>query len=122
CSRLARSAGPAVTIPLPAPAVGPQPATLMTPLVLISVMHTAMARAKAGWLVGRLHRPLQMTMVLVFLSSLVALDMPWLLRRAADAFANPLLVTPFLYQFVAMIVTVVSVLVGGVWSSSSTFN
>jgi hypothetical protein len=84
----------ALTMPLPATVVGPQPATLLNSLVLISVMHTAMARASAGWRVGRLHRPLRMAMVLMFLSSLLALDLPWLLRRAADAFENPVLFTP----------------------------
>jgi len=62
----------ALTMPLPATVVEPQPATLLNSLVLISIMHTAIARASAGWLVGRLHRPLQMAMVLLFLSSLLA--------------------------------------------------
>jgi len=66
----------AITMPLPATVVGPQPATLMNFLVPLLVMHTAMVRASAGWLVGRLHRPFQMAMVLAFLSSLLAMDLP----------------------------------------------
>jgi len=38
------------------------------------------ATLKTGW--SNAYRPLQMAMVLVFLSSMLAMDLPWLCRRA----------------------------------------
>ena len=91
---LAKVSWAAITMPLPATVLGPQPPTLLNSLVLIGVVHTAIVRASTGWLIGRLHRPFQMAMVLAFLFSFLALDLPWLGRRVVDAFENPLLFTP----------------------------
>jgi hypothetical protein len=105
-----------VTLLLPASAVEPQPATWLNAVVFAGFLHTALVRVSAGWLVGRLHRPFSVAMVLAFLASLVTLDLPWLIRRAVDASTNPFLVTLFLHQLVTWVVSVIGVVVGGAWS------
>jgi hypothetical protein len=59
-------------------------------LFLVTVLHRALLWASTGWLVGRLHRPYQRPMVLAFLSTIL-----------------------FAHHIVAVLVTVFSVLVGG---------
>jgi hypothetical protein len=95
---------------------------MLSSLFLIGIVHNAVVQASTGWLVARFHRPYQTAMVLAFLASFLLLDLPWLYRRWADAFAigTPLLFVMFARQLVAVIVTVASVLAGGLWSGMRT--
>jgi hypothetical protein len=71
--------------------------------------------AVSGWIVARLNRRHDASMVLVFLASLLLWTLPEFLRLTGDSISNPRYL-PYLYiETINVGLAAISVLLGGLW-------
>jgi hypothetical protein len=76
------------------------------------------AWAGAGWIVARLHREHETAMVLLFATSVLLWKLPWFYQLFVDTLCNVRYGPYLLNDFLDSVLTFVSVLLGGFWTSS----
>lgn len=76
------------------------------------------AWAGAGWIVARLHREHETAMVLLFATAVLLWKLPWFYQLFVDTLCNVRYGPYLLNDFLDSVLTFVSVLLGGFWTSS----
>jgi hypothetical protein len=99
-----RSSLQKLTIPLP-PTIG-----------FMWLLAGCVAWAGAGWVVARIHRDHKTTIVLVFVVSVLLWKLPWFYQLSLDTFRNVRYGPYLVNDFLDLLLTTVSVLLGGLWS------
>jgi hypothetical protein len=77
------------------------------------------AWAVIGWIVARIHREHQTTMVLVFAVSVLLWKLPWLYTLLVDTLSNVRYRPYLLNEILELILTFVGILLGGLWCAPS---
>jgi hypothetical protein len=75
--------------------------------------------AISGWIVARLHREHKTTMALVFAVSVLLWKLPWLYTLLVDTLSNARYRPYLLNEFLDLILTFVSISLGGLWCARS---
>jgi hypothetical protein len=75
--------------------------------------------AGIGWIVARLHREYKATMLMVFAISVLVCKLPWFYSLVVDSLGNARYRPYLLNEFLEMILTFISILMGGLWGVPS---
>lgn len=75
--------------------------------------------AFAGWAVSRYHQPYGASMVLLYVATWWAWNLPWIYRQVQNALGDPRYIGGLRMNLVVSLVTTGSILLGGLWRSSS---
>ena len=90
----------------------------MVPRVYPSMVVGTVGYVVSAWLVARLHRPYRAATVIAFLACALLLQLPRLCALVVDALGHQRYLPYLSGHLAGMILTVVSILLGGLWLPS----